>query len=77
MAAMAALVTTVLVGTVLSAGTPCPSLRLDDGAEVTIGPTPSHVKAGDRVELTGRYRFSFSCQRTIFAFEHLRLRAAP
>jgi hypothetical protein len=68
---MTALAATVLVGTVLNAGTPCPALRLDDGVSVVISPVPAHVKTGDRVALEGRYRFSFSCQKEIFAFRTL------
>lgn len=57
----------VVVGTILNAGTPCPDLRLEDGAVIAVSGVPSHVRTGDRIRIEGRTRHSLSCQKEVFA----------
>lgn len=57
----------IVTAIVLTAGTPCPEVRTDDGRVLqTIG-LPNTVKPGERLRLTGEMRFSFSCQREVLA----------
>jgi hypothetical protein len=59
----------VLVGTVLNTGSPCPQVRTSDGQLVQTVGLPSSIQTGDHVRISGKMRYSFSCQADVLAVQ--------
>ena len=67
MAAASIAAPTVIVGTLLKAGVPCPTVVLDDGRHIETSALPSTVRSGARLRIEGVTRHSFACQREVLA----------
>ena len=57
----------VFIGIVMNAGTPCPQVRAEDGRVVQATGLSSTINSGDHVRITGKMRYSFSCQAEVLA----------